>query len=150
MRITLISPVLPGWDPSDTNLLWACANSTRACSTTQHNSTSPPPPSAETHRHLSDADFICSGQFRLGATGTMTLGRVTARARYSNCIEPGYNEVGTAAPGTAGSRAYIEDRWLPPPHGPTLLDVSLTHPRAATHVTDAAAMQGSSRRNMMP
>ena len=73
----------------------------------------------------------------------MTLGRVTARARYSNCIEPGYNEVGTAAPGTAGSRAYIEDRWLPPPHGPTLLDVSLTHPRAATYVTDAAAMQWS-------
>ena len=32
---------------------------------------------------------------------------------------------------------------LPPPHGPTLLDVSLTHPRAVNYVTDAAAVQGS-------
>ena len=28
-------------------------------------------------------------------------------------------------------------------HGPALLDVSLTHPRAATYVTDAATIQGS-------
>ena len=41
-----------------------------------------------------------------------------------------------AAPGRAGSRADIEAR-LPPPQGPTLLDVSLTHPRAATYVTAA-------------
>ena len=33
------------------------------------------------------------------------LSRVTARAGYSNRVEPGYNEVGTAAPGRAGSRA---------------------------------------------
>ena len=70
------------------------------------------------------------------------LSRVTARAGYSNRVEPGYNEVGTAAPGRAGSRADIEAR-LPPPHGPALLDVSLTHPRAATYVTDAATIQGS-------
>ena len=70
------------------------------------------------------------------------LSRVTARAGYSNRVEPGYNDVGTAAPGRAGSRAGIESR-LPPPHGPTLLDVSLTHPRAAAYVTDAAGMQGS-------
>ena len=41
-----------------------------------------------------------------------------------------------------GSRVDIEAK-LPPPHGPTLLHVSLTHPQAATYVTDAAAMQGS-------
>ena len=70
------------------------------------------------------------------------LSRVTAGARYSNRVEPGYNEVGTAAPGRACSRADIEAR-LPPPHGPALLDVSLTHTRAATYVTDAAATQGS-------
>ena len=56
-----------------------------------------------------------------------TLSRETARAGYSNRVEPGYNEAGTAAPGRAGSRADIEAR-LPPPHCPTLLDVSLTHP----------------------
>ena len=49
---------------------------------------------------------------------------------------------GHGRPGRAGSRADVEAR-LPPPHGPTLLDVSLTHPRAATYVTDAAAMQWS-------
>ena len=69
------------------------------------------------------------------------LSRVTARAGYSNRVEPVYNEVGTA-PGRAGSRAEIEAR-LPPPHGPALLEVSLTHPRAATYVTDAATIQGS-------
>ena len=70
------------------------------------------------------------------------LSRVTARAGCSNRVEPGYNEVGTSAPGRTGSRADIEAR-LPPPHVPALLDVSLTHPSAATYVTDAAAMQGS-------
>ena len=68
--------------------------------------------------------------------------RVTARAECSNRLEPGYNEKGMAALGRAGSRADIEAK-LPPPHGRTLLDVSLTHPRAATYLTDAAAMQGS-------
>ena len=75
---------------------------------------------------LSDADFISGSQFRLGA----------------NRVGPGYNEVGTDDPGRAGSRADIEAR-LPPPQGPALLDVSLTHPRAGTYVTDAATMQGS-------
>ena len=67
---------------------------------------------------------------------------MTERAGYSNRVEPGYNEVGTAAPGRAGSRTDIEARLLPS-NGPTLLDSSLTHPRAATYVTDAATMQGS-------
>ena len=133
--------------------------------------------------HLSDADFICVGQFRLGATGTnpsipatscycvqhvqgsdidhaMTckklsgsrsrrhddwkeaLSRVTARAGCSNRVEPGYNEVDTAGRGRADSRPDIEAK-LPLPHGTTLLDMSLTHPRAATDVTDADAIQGS-------
>ena len=47
-----------------------------------------------------------------------------------------------AATGCAGSKADIEAK-LPPPQGPTHLGVSLTHPRAATYVTDAAAIQGS-------
>ena len=68
------------------------------------------------------------------------LSRLTACAGYR--VENGYNEVGTAAPGRAGSRADIETR-LPPPYDPALLDVSLTHPRTATYVTDAAAMHGS-------
>ena len=66
------------------------------------------------------------------------LSRVTARAGCSNRVEHGYDEVGTADPGKAGSRADIEAK-LPLLHGPTLLDVSLTHPRAATYVTDAQA-----------
>ena len=70
------------------------------------------------------------------------LGRVTAHAGCSNRVEPGYNDVGTAAPGRAGSRADIEAR-LRPPYCPTFLDVSSSHLRAATYVTDAAAMQGS-------
>ena len=68
--------------------------------------------------------------------------RVTTRAECSNRVEPGYHEVGTSAPSRAGSRADIKAK-LPLPHGPTLLDVSLTYPRAATYVTDAAAMQRS-------
>ena len=47
-----------------------------------------------------------------------------------------------ATPARAGSRADIEAK-LRLPHGPTLLDVSLSHPRAATYVRDAATMQGS-------
>ena len=70
------------------------------------------------------------------------LSRVTAGARYSNRVEPGYNEVGAATLGRAGARADIEGR-LPPPHFPALLEVSLTHSRAATYVRDAAATQGS-------
>ena len=46
------------------------------------------------------------------------------------------------APGRAGPRADIAAR-LPPPHDPTLLDMSLAHSRSATFVTDAVAMQGS-------
>ena len=45
-------------------------------------------------------------------------------------------------PGRAGSRADIEAR-LPPPNGPALLDVSVTHRRAAIYVTDGPAIQGS-------
>ena len=67
---------------------------------------------------------------------------MTARAGYSNRVEPGYNEVGMDAPGRAGPRADIAAR-LPPPHDPTLLDMSLAHSRSATFVTDAVAMQGS-------
>ena len=70
------------------------------------------------------------------------LSRVTVRASCSNRVEPGYNEVGVAAPGLAGARADIEAR-LPPPHGPALLDVSITHPRATTYVIGAAARRGS-------
>ena len=42
----------------------------------------------------------------------------------------------------AGARTDIEAR-LPQPHGPALLDVSITHPRATTYVAGAAARQGS-------
>ena len=59
------------------------------------------------------------------------LSCVSARAGCSNRVEPGCNDVGTTAPGRAGSRADIEAK-VPPPHDSTLLDVSLTHPRAAT------------------
>ena len=38
------------------------------------------------------------------------LSRVTACAGCSNRAKPGYNEVGMAAPGRAGSRAEIEAR----------------------------------------
>ena len=64
----------------------------------------------------------------------------SSRLRSAHRVKPSH-EVGTAAPCRAGSRADIEAR-LPPPHGPALLDVSLTHPRTATYVADAAAMQG--------
>ena len=54
------------------------------------------------------------------------LSRVTARAGYSNRVEPGYNEVGTAAPGRAGSRhrgQASSSPWSWPPgcicHTPT-------------------------------
>ena len=83
------------------------------------------------------------------------LSRVTARAGYSN-RKPGYNEVGTAAPGRASSRAEIEAR-LPPPHGPALLDVSVTptschlrnrcsyHTRVCSGETRCLEISGSQR-----
>ena len=58
------------------------------------------------------------------------LSCVTARAGCSNRVVPGYNEISTAAL-RAGSGPDIEAK-PPLAHGPTLLDVSLTHPRAAT------------------
>ena len=70
------------------------------------------------------------------------LSKITARAGCSNRVEPGYNEVGVAARGQAGARADIEAR-LPPPHGPALLDVSITHLRGTSYVAGAAARQGS-------
>ena len=65
---------------------------------------------------------------------------MTARAGCSNRGEPGYNEMGMAFPGRAGSSADIEAK-LPPPHGPTLLDVSHTHPYLHT-LSEVAAAQG--------
>ena len=68
------------------------------------------------------------------------LSRVTARAGCSNRVEPGYNEMGMAAPGRAGSRADIEassTTWSNPSGCVPM------HPRAAVYVTDAATMQGS-------
>lgn len=44
-------------------------------------------------------------------------------------LKPSYNEVGTAAPRGAGALADIAAS-LPLPHGPTLLDVSITEAAA--------------------
>jgi hypothetical protein len=57
-----------------------------------------------------------------------------------DCGEIGF--VGVAAAGRQGARADIEVT-LPPPHGPTLLDVSMIHPRCATYVTAASQTRGA-------
>ena len=88
------------------------------------------------HVQGSDIDHVMTCKKLSGSRGLddwkHALSCMTARAGCSNRVEPGY-EVGTASPGRAGSRVDIEAK-LPLPHGPSLLDVSLTHPRAATYV----------------
>jgi hypothetical protein len=61
------------------------------------------------------------------------LSRISARAGCTVRTEPSYTSVGVAAVGCQGARADIEVT-LPPPHGPTLLNVSMIHPRCPTHI----------------
>jgi hypothetical protein len=70
------------------------------------------------------------------------LSRLTSRAGVSNRMEPRYADVGLAAPGRQGARADIH-ATLPPPYGPTLLDVSIIHPRSSSVIHQAACTRGS-------
>ena len=94
-------------------------------------------------------------------TAAFNAARTVAQTLHIPHTEQGFIAAGTPigaptyisqhASGRAGSRADIEAR-LPPPHVP-LLDVSLSHPRVATYVTDAAATKlskGLQWRNVMP
>jgi hypothetical protein len=53
-----------------------------------------------------------------------------------------YTSVGVAAAGRQGALADNEVT-LPPPHGPTLLDISMIHPRCATYVAAASRTRGA-------
>jgi hypothetical protein len=70
------------------------------------------------------------------------LTRISARAGCNARTEPSYTSVGVAAVGRQGARADIEVT-LPPPHGPTLLDISMIHPRCATYVAAASQTRGA-------
>jgi hypothetical protein len=64
---------------------------------------------------------------------------------YAGCntrTEPSYTSVGVAAVGRQGARADIEVT-LSPPHGTTLLNVSMIHPRCATYVAAASQTRGA-------
>jgi hypothetical protein len=52
------------------------------------------------------------------------LNRMSARVRCNTRTEPGYTSDGVAAVGRHAPRGNIEVT-LPPPHGPTLLDISI-------------------------
>jgi hypothetical protein len=70
------------------------------------------------------------------------LSRISARAGCNARTEPAYTSVGAAASGRQGARADIEVT-LPPPHGPTLLDISMIHPRCSTYVAAASQTRGA-------
>jgi hypothetical protein len=70
------------------------------------------------------------------------LSRISARAGCSARTEPSYASLDVAAIGRPGARANIEVT-LPPPHGPTLLDISMIHPRCPTYVADASQTRGA-------
>jgi hypothetical protein len=55
---------------------------------------------------------------------------------------PSYTSVGVAAVGRQGARADIEVT-LPAPDSPTLLDISMTHPRCPTYVAAASQTGGA-------
>jgi hypothetical protein len=61
------------------------------------------------------------------------LSRIFARAGCTSRAEPSHTSVRVAADRGQGARAEI-DVTLPPPHGPTLLDVSMIHPGCPTYV----------------
>jgi hypothetical protein len=54
--------------------------------------------------------------------------------------EPSYTTVGVAAVGSQGACADNEVTY---PHGPSLLDISLIHPRCATYVAAAFQIKGA-------
>jgi hypothetical protein len=70
------------------------------------------------------------------------LSRLTSRAGVSTRMEPHYADFGQAAAGRQGARADIH-ATMPPPHGPTLIDVSIIHPRSSTVIAHAARNKGS-------
>jgi hypothetical protein len=65
------------------------------------------------------------------------VSRISAHAGESARTEPSYASAGVAAIGRQGARASIEVT-LPLPHGPTLLDISMIHPRCPTYVAAAS------------
>jgi hypothetical protein len=70
------------------------------------------------------------------------LSRTSARAGCNACTEPTYASVGAAAVGRQEARADIE--VTPPPHhGPTLLEISMIHPRCPTYVAAASQTRGA-------
>jgi hypothetical protein len=70
------------------------------------------------------------------------LSHISARIGCNARTEPSYTSVGVAAVGRQGARADIEVT-LPAPHGPTLLDISLIHPRCPTYVAAASQTRGT-------
>jgi hypothetical protein len=63
-------------------------------------------------------------------------------AGYNARTEPSYTSVGVAVVGRQGVRADME-LTLPPPHGVTLLDISIIHPRCPTYVAAASETRGA-------
>jgi hypothetical protein len=112
--------------------------------------TNPHAPAATYSRHVqgSDIDHVMScnrlsgGRSRRNDHWKEALSRISARAGCNARTEPSYNSVGVAAAGRQGVRADIEVT-LPPPHGPTLMDISMIHPRCATYVAAASQTRGA-------
>jgi hypothetical protein len=61
------------------------------------------------------------------------LSRISVHSGYRACRAPSYTSVGVAAVKRQGRRADTEVT-LPLSHGPTLLDMSMIHPRCPTYV----------------
>jgi hypothetical protein len=70
------------------------------------------------------------------------LDRISARAGCTARTGLRYASLGVAAVGRQGARADIEVT-LPPAHGPTLLDISMIHPRSPTYVATASQTRGA-------
>jgi hypothetical protein len=70
------------------------------------------------------------------------LRRLSHRAGWSSQLEAAFNEYGHANRNKMRARADVR-AFLPQPYGITLLDISITHPRCATYIQQAAQQPGA-------
>jgi hypothetical protein len=92
--------------------------------------------------HAMSCNRLSGSRSRLHDHWKEALSRIFARTGCNARTEPIYSSVGVAAVGRQGARADIEVT-LPPPHGPTLLDISMIHTRCATYVAAASQTRGA-------
>jgi hypothetical protein len=92
--------------------------------------------------HAMSCNRLSGSRSRQHDHGKGALSRISACSGCSARTEPSYASVGVAAVGRQGARADMEGN-PPPPHGPTLLDMSMIHHRCPTYVAAASQTRGT-------